>query len=181
MHCASCATIISKKIEVLNGVKSINVNTASDNASLEFDEQKISIEKMNSEIEKLGYSFSDQDQDKKRELLKMKHKVQFVLPVAVLVFIAMMWNILSEVLPAGSVSALPVPMSIFNIVTLILSTIVLFWVGQPFLKGVIRFIEYRVANMDTLIGIGTLTAYIYSVFVTLFPQTATLLLSLIHI
>jgi Cu2+-exporting ATPase/Cu+-exporting ATPase len=178
MHCASCATIISKKVGALSGVSNIDVNVATENANIEFDPEKVSIEKMNSEIEKLGYSFVDHNKykgeekskdEKQKELLEMKRKVYFVLPVAILVFILMMWNILAEAFPS-SIYKLPISMDLFNTISMILATVVIFWIGQPFLKGVLRFIKYRVANMDTLIGIGTLTAYIYSLVITLFPQ-----------
>jgi len=56
---------------------------------------------------------------------------------------------------------------------MVLASIVLFWIGQPFLQGVVKFAKYRVANMDTLIGIGTSVAYFYSVIITLFPQITT--------
>lgn len=46
----------------------------------------------------------------------------------------------------------------------------LFWVGNPFIQGIIRFAQYRVANMDTLVGMGTLTAFIYSMIITLSPE-----------
>ena len=188
MHCASCATIISKKISKLDGVKDINVNYATENAKLEFDQSKISVQKMNEEVEKLGYSLVDHeygqehshehkhksshnhesDLPKEKELLQMKRKVQFVLPIAILVFILMMWNIIASAF--SNVSAVPISMELFDTISMILATIVLFWIGQPFLKGVVRFIKYRVANMDTLIGIGTFSAYIYSLIITLFPQ-----------
>ena len=44
----------------------------------------------------------------------------------------------------------------------------LFVVGQQFLAGVWRFARYGAANMDTLVGIGTLTAFLYSIGVTAF-------------
>jgi Cu2+-exporting ATPase/Cu+-exporting ATPase len=53
----------------------------------------------------------------------------------------------------------------------ILATYSIFVVGVPYLKGTWRFIKYHVANMDTLVGIGTLTAFIYSLIVTAFEQT----------
>ena len=56
------------------------------------------------------------------------------------------------------------PMEKLNIGLMVLATIIMIWMGKPFLKGVINFIKYRVANMDTLIGIGTGVAYIYSLF-----------------
>ncbi|MEI6042029.1 MAG: heavy metal translocating P-type ATPase [bacterium] len=209
MHCASCAAIISKKIGTLDGVGDVNVNIATEKAVVEFDPEKTSIERMNNEIEKLGYTLSGENEsaihgmsrvedhgmgpgmenmseeehrvhtgigqskeEKNKELSEMRYKIWFVLPVAILVFIVMVWNILMKTLLSSYISEVPISMSLFNSITMILGTIVLFWIGQPFLQGVIRFIKYRVANMDTLIGIGTLTAYIYSIFITLFPQAA---------
>ncbi len=178
MHCASCATIITQKISKLEGVKNVNVNVATEKAQIEFDHQTIDVNKMNDEIKKLGYEFVDdhaqhlglnQTKDEKvSELARMKNKIRFVLPVAIAIFIIMIWDIVSKIIL--TVPAFVVPMEIFNPITMILATIVMFWVGQPFLQGVLRFIRYRVANMDTLIGIGTLTAYAYSVIVTLIPS-----------
>ncbi|MES2315065.1 MAG: heavy metal translocating P-type ATPase [Patescibacteria group bacterium] len=178
MHCASCATIITQKISKLEGVKNVNVNVATEKAQIEFDHQTIDVNKMNDEIKKLGYEFVDdhaqhlglnQTKDEKvSELARMKNKIRFVLPVAIAIFIIMIWDIASKIFSA--VPAFVVPMEIFNPITMILATIVMFWIGQPFLQGVLRFIRYRVANMDTLIGIGTLTAYAYSVIVTLIPS-----------
>jgi Cu2+-exporting ATPase/Cu+-exporting ATPase len=59
MHCASCASIITKKISKLSGVEHIDVNPGTEKAELYFDSQKISIEQINKTIEPLGYSFSD--------------------------------------------------------------------------------------------------------------------------
>ena len=175
MHCVSCASIIEKKISKLEGIESVNVNFATEKAGVEFDDKRISIKDMNEEIQKLGYSFVDQVEarslgGKNDELMEMKAKTQFVLPIALMVFVLMMWDISSKIFI--SIPNLPIPMSILNTISMILATVVLFWIGQPFLQGVVRFVKHRTANMDTLIGIGTLTAYIYSVFVTLFPSTA---------
>ena len=59
MHCASCASIITKKISKLSGVEHINVNPGTEKAELHFDAQKTSIGEMNKIIEPLGYSFSE--------------------------------------------------------------------------------------------------------------------------
>jgi Cu+-exporting ATPase len=60
----------------------------------------------------------------------------------------------------------------FNIAGLILATLTLFFYGREFLASLPRFAKTRVANMDTLIGIGSTVAFIYSVFVFLFPEIA---------
>ncbi|MCC7304556.1 cadmium-translocating P-type ATPase [bacterium] len=185
MHCASCATIISNKVSKLTGVNDINVNFATEKAQISFDDTAVSVHQMNNEIEKLGYTFLDENDsvtaqdhsmhtgineskdEKEKELLAMKIKTQFVLPVALLVFFLMMWDIGAKLF--SLIPNLPLPMSIFNTISMVLASIVLFWIGQPFLQGVVRFARYRVANMDTLIGIGTLVAYVYSMLITLFP------------
>ncbi len=184
MHCASCSAIITKKVSKLEGVDSVNVNYATEKAELVFDPTKISVSSMNHEINKLGYDFIDevsqtQDQDlsmeannskneKNKELLEIQKKMHFALPISLLVFFLMMWEIGAELFV--SVPNFPIPMSLYSVISMILATISLFWVGQSFLKGVLRFIKYRVANMDTLIGIGTSVAYIYSAFVVLLPE-----------
>ncbi|OGY34335.1 MAG: copper-translocating P-type ATPase, partial [Candidatus Andersenbacteria bacterium RIFCSPHIGHO2_12_FULL_45_11] len=52
-----------------------------------------------------------------------------------------------------------------------LATYVLFVVGKPYLLGFYRFLRYGKANMDTLIGIGTTAAFLYSFAVTAFEET----------
>ena len=187
MHCASCSAIITKKVSKLEGVDSVKINYATEKAELLFDLDKISVSKMNDEINKLGYSVIDEDSiedisgndvnksknEKQKELLEIKSKMYFALPVALLVFFLMMWEIGSKLF--AFVPNFPIPMNLHNAISLILGTILLFWSGQSFLKGVLRFIKYRVANMDTLIGIGTSVAYFYSVFVVLFPDIRLLL------
>ena len=185
MHCASCATIITNKVSKLGGVDAVNVNFATEKANVSFDDTIVSVHQMNNEIEKLGYTFVDETSshtmedhsmhtgineskdEKLKELLTMKTKTQFVLPIALLVFILMMWDIGAKLFT--SIPNLPLPMSIFNTISMVLASVVLFWIGQPFLQGVVKFAKYRVANMDTLIGIGTLVAYLYSISITLFP------------
>ena len=102
MHCASCATIITNKVSKLEGVDDINVNFATEKATVSFDDNVVTVPQMNNEIEKLGYAFVDEagshtvedhsmhtginetKDEKMKELLVMKTKTQFVLPIALL-------------------------------------------------------------------------------------------------
>jgi P-type Cu+ transporter len=199
MHCASCALVIEKKLSKTEGVSSVKVNYGTEKATIEYDKDKASLEKMSDSIKPFGYEFIESilpqeaacqipgtgindpglafaglqriDPAKQQKLLELedqKSKVQFALPLAIMVFILMMWEI-----AAKNISRVPnffLPHELYSIILLILSSVVLFWIGRPFLAGIGKFIRYRVANMDTLVGIGTLTAYLYSSFVLLFPQ-----------
>ena len=184
MHCASCAAIITKKLSKVEGIKEVNVNLATETAKLEFDSNSLTPEALNEVINKYGYSLEVEEppaalsaaapdstkkrEEKERELHTQLRKVQFALPVALLVFILMMWDIGSmffHVIPH-----LPISMELLNIFFMLLSTWMVFRTGAPFLHGIVMFIRSGAASMDTLIGIGTLTAYLYSAVITLIPS-----------
>lgn len=189
MHCASCANIITDRLEKLDGIKKADVSFTAEKARVEYDPEKISLEKMNNEIEKLGYvlspsemnmDYSDHSQhtgigvskkQKEQELMAQRTKIRFVFPVAIAVFIYMMWDITTRFF--DSLPSIPISMDISNVISLVVSSVVLFWIGKPFLLGVVRFVKYRAANMDTLIGVGTLAAYFYSAIIVLLPQIKT--------
>lgn len=196
MHCASCALTIEKAISKVDGVSSIQVNYGNEKAIIEFDKSKVDVTKMSERIKPFGYELMENtmpmpinhgnmsanehaehlglDQSKKeklKELEEQKNKVDFVLPVALMIFALMMWEIAAKSFPSN-IPAFFLPMQLYSTFMLVLSSIVLFWIGQPFLKGIVNFVQYKVANMDTLIGIGTLTAYLYSSFIVLFPNIA---------
>jgi len=188
LHCASCVTIVSKELLKISGVKSAEINLAAEKARIDFDEAQVSLQSMNEKISKLGYHLMTKDMimgesgnmdhsehlglnqtqnQKLLDLKKQKNKLSFALPPAAAIFLLMVWDISTKIFP--ELPRFSVPMEILNPVEMIIATIMLFWIGTPFLKGIVRFIRYRVADMDTLIGIGTATAYFYSLLATLFP------------
>jgi P-type Cu+ transporter len=183
MHCASCAAIITKKLSKVEGIKEVNVNLATETAKLEFDNNSLTPEALNEVVNKYGYSVEVEQPhakmadtvfdaakkraEKERELHNQLRKVQFALPVALLVFFLMMWDIGSmffHVIPH-----LPLSMELLNILLLLVSTWMVFRTGAPFLHGIVLFIRSGAASMDTLIGIGTASAWLYSSLITLIP------------
>jgi P-type Cu+ transporter len=183
MHCASCASVITKSLSALPHVHSVSVNYGTEKVVLDFDDTRVSIEMMNHEIGKLGYTLmprqnlsGDQDYQvtkKENDLKELKNKTEFMLPISFIMFAVMVWEILTTT--TVWMPVLPIPMEILNMISMILATVALFWVGKPYLLGVIRFVRHGVANMDTLIGIGTSVAYVYSSIVFLLPSLVSLL------
>jgi len=183
MHCASCAAIIQKKLSKVEGIREVNVNLATERATLEFEGNDLTPEVLNEVVNKYGYSLevekppvtfatvvSDSTrkrEEKERELQTQLRKVQFALPVALFVFLLMMWDIVSMVVHA--IPHLPISMEHLNILFMLLSTWMVFRTGRPFLHGMVMFFRSGAASMDTLIGIGTVTAYLYSALITLIP------------
>jgi Cu+-exporting ATPase len=109
---------------------------------------------------------TDSKQKKLDELASLASKTAFSLPLALLVFFVMVWDIAKMVIP---LPPFPIPMEVFTPILFLFASVILFWIGRQYISAVGRFIEFRVANMDALVGIGTLTAYIYSSSVLLFP------------
>lgn len=171
MHCASCGSIITRKLSKLSGVDSCHVNYATEDLSVSYDPQKVNPKVMDSEISKFGYNIIGVDKketSKDDELSILQSKVEFSFPVTIIFFVLMIWDISSNFVV--SVPKLPMPMQLFNTLSFLMSSVIMLWIGKPYIKAVARFATYKVANMDTLIGIGTLTAYIYSSLVFLVPE-----------
>jgi Cu2+-exporting ATPase/Cu+-exporting ATPase len=190
MHCASCAGIIEKTFRKTDGVKSAEVNYGTETVKLEIDESKVTPEQLSGKIEKLGYSLdlpttenmnmsSDEHsehlglnknkKEKLAELKSMKNKVVSAIPLAVISVFVMGWDILAQLKTVPEMSF--VWSEFFHHLLPIMATYTLFVVGKPYLLGVLRFLRYGKANMDTLIGIGTSVAFIYSFIVSAFEET----------
>ncbi len=107
---------------------------------------------------------------KEEELEKEKNKALFVFPLSIFVFIGMIWEIASQFF--NGVPLFPIPMRFYQLMLFFISTIVLFGPGKLFVTAFLQFLKVRRASMDTLVGIGTLTAYLYSSFILFFPRTA---------
>lgn len=182
MHCASCAVVIEKTFKKQPGVQAVEVNYGTETAKVSFDPGTTSAAALSKAIEKYGYSLvipaaagtaaaspamSDQA-DKRREVDDQRTQVMVVLPLAAISIFVMAWDLLGA---AHVVAMMPhVWMEVFHHLLPVMATYALFVVGRPFLAGVARFARYGAANMDTLVGIGTLAAFVYSLVVTALEQ-----------
>ena len=191
MHCASCAGIIEKTFKKTAGVELVEVNYGTETAKLAYDESKLSIHDLSEKIEKLGYSLdisktaeetgmsqdehmkhlglSQSKKEKLREVTDMRVKVISAIPLAIFSIFVMSWDIFAQykIWPEMNL----ITKEFVHHLLPIFATYALFVVGKPYLLGFYRFLRYGKANMDTLIGIGTSTAFLYSFIVTAFEET----------
>lgn len=177
MHCASCANVIESTLKATPGIENIEINYGTEQAKLLFDPAKISLESINQKIIPLGYSLlptnnnelaPQRGQEKIKELASLRQRLSSVLPLAVISILFMTWEI------GARFSWLPMigdsVMNLFHHLLPVMATYTLFIVGQPYLKGLYRFLRYGRANMDTLIGLGTVVAFIYSFILGAFAE-----------
>ena len=190
MHCASCAGIIEKTFKKTAGVQSVEVNYGTETAKVAFDDSKTNPHHLSKKIEPLGYSLvlptseemgmsADEHSahlglnqskiEKLAELSDMKTKVISSIPLTIFSIFVMAWEILAQSNLAPSIPY--VWSEFFHHLLPLMATYMLFVVGKPYLMGMYRFFRYGKANMDTLIGIGTSAAYLYSFVITALEET----------
>ena len=157
--------LLSKKIEPLG--YSLALDHLSEKTYDENDQTAESMG-MSADEHATHLGLSQSKKEKLAEVLDMKNKVWSAIPIAVFAAMVMGWDILAQYGLAGEMS--PVIDEFFHHLLPILATYVLFVVGRPYLLGFYRFLRYGKANMDTLIGIGTTVAFLYSFAVTAFED-----------
>jgi P-type Cu+ transporter len=185
MHCSSCASIIERTVKKIDGVENIVVNNGTENAKISFDESKTNPEDFNKKLGPLGYSLAEEmgmsadehaahtgigqsKTEKLAEIRDMKMKLMSAIPLAIIAAMVMGWEILAQY---GAVAEMNFTIEeLFHHLLPLMATYILFVVGKPYLLGFYRFLRYGKANMDTLIGIGTTAAFLYSFAVTAFEE-----------
>ncbi len=166
MHCASCVNVLERTLKKVDGVTDATVNLATNRATINCDENT-SEQALASAVKKKGYELvvdepmqSSHDHMNMGYDSKLKENVIVSLVLIGISSFIMLWEIF-----------LPMSYTIkefFHHLLPIFATYMMFVVGRPYLAGLWRFIKYRKADMDSLVGIGTLVAFIYSFAVTAF-------------
>ena len=180
MHCASCAGRIEKALGSSTGVVSTNVNFATSRATVQFDPQATNIETLSRVVRDLGYDVIASNSGKEhagaeemqatearvREAEYRQQQVRFIVALILTVPIAML-AMAGHLVPALE-DLLNFPGRAW--LELALTTPVLFWAGWEFFSGAWAAARHRVADMNTLVSLGTLSAYLYSVVATVAPH-----------
>ena len=172
MHCASCASSIESVTHSMSGVISSNVNFAIAQAVIEFDDKKISANAIQQKIQDIGFEAIlpeqvDGDRDKKLNLAETQDLTRKVCIGGVIGAILVIGS-----LPMMTGLQLPlIPEWLHNRwFQLALALPIQLWCGSSFYIGAWKAFKNHTATMDTLIGLGTLSAFCYSLTVTLNPN-----------
>ncbi|RYX85123.1 copper-translocating P-type ATPase [bacterium] len=181
MHCAACANRIERALNKAEGVEKANVNFATTRASVSFDPAITDPQRLREVVQKAGYdaivqepveeenegeSTSLQDaENAAREAEYASQKRHFFIALALTIPVAVM---------AMGGHLFPALERVFNFpgrawVELALTIPVLFWAGREFFVGAWSAARHRAADMNTLVAIGTLAAFLYSVVATFAP------------
>ena len=159
MACSACSANIEKKLNTLKGVNSASVSLPGRSALIDFNPQVISLEKMKSEINALGYDLvidkeTSVEEIEKREyvLLKRKTALSWLFSFAVMC-VSMRW------IDLGS-------RDVANQVALLIALANMLYCGRQFYVSSFRQLRHGSANMDTLVALSTGIAFLFSAFNT---------------
>lgn len=165
MTCASCSSSIEKAISRKKGIKSAVVNLSTERLTVEFDENIILLDQIEEIILKLGYgidksessSYLDKNIHTKKILIRFIISLIFTVP---LLYISMGHMFSYEVVDFLNHEKNPLNFTIAQFILVIPVLIV----GTPFFKkGIKSLINFK-PNMDSLITIGTISAFLYSLY-----------------
>lgn len=147
MHCASCAKLIEKKLNKVDGVESATVNYANEVATINIGEGVKDADLENAVIG-AGYRVGvNPEEEKKKELKILKTKVIISSIISTIIMIL------------GFIGN-----SISPVYSFVLASIVQFWAGGEFYLATWSGLKNRTTSMDTLVSIGTSSAYFYSIY-----------------
>lgn len=179
MTCASCVARVEKSIGKIEGVKNVAVNLANEKATFEVDENLSLLSSIEKAVEEAGYKidFSElrknqNESDSKNhpspiDIFYSELKKDFVIALIFtvpifLISMGMMWEKFQLFLN--------LPLESVNKILFLLTVPVVFISGKRFFQIFFNNLRHKSADMNSLVAIGTGSAFIYSTIITLFPE-----------
>ena len=163
MTCSACSNGLEKYLNKQKGVKKAEVNLVMATALIEY-EDNLKIEDLNRMVQEAGFKSLGEKNDKKENKNELIKVIIFSILGIILMYISM-----------GAMINLPVPEiidmnknpNIYSIVIAILSFVFLIY-GFDIIKNGIKNIIHKMPNMDSLVGIGVLVNFLYSLWNIIF-------------
>lgn len=168
MHCASCVYANEKALRSIPGVREAVVNLATGKATIVSD-TKTDDKAIKKAVNSVGYEAMIEDsrdlddeikKEKAKEFKKLKIKTTISLTLAAVI----VWGSFPGIMDFAP----PIFKDFFF--QMAAAGVVQFWAGLDFYKAAIASLKNRLANMDTLVALGTTVAFVYSVFVAFYPD-----------
>ena len=165
MACSVCAANVERKLNSLDGINSATVSLAGRTALVDFNPEQITLEDMKREISNAGYDLVIEEDRSAEEinrreftLLKRKTIGSWILSLLVMAF-SMGW------ISVGAESELAAR-NINNQMALINALVNMIWCGKGFYISAWKQLKHATANMDSLVALSTMIAFLLSAFNT---------------
>lgn len=165
MACSVCAANVERKLNSLDGINSATVSLAGRTALVDFNPEQITLEDMKREISNAGYDLVIEENRSAEEinrreftLLKRKTIGSWIFSLLVMAF-SMGW------ISMGAESELAAR-NLNNQMALIIALVNMIWCGKGFYISAWKQLKHATANMDSLVALSTMIAFLLSAFNT---------------
>ena len=165
MACSVCAANVERKLNSLDGINSATVSLAGRTALVDFNPEQITLEDMKREISNAGYDLVIEEDRSAEEinrreftLLKRKTIGSWIFSLLVMAF-SMGW------ISVGAESELAAR-NINNQMAMIIALVNMIWCGKGFYISAWKQLKHATANMDSLVALSTMIAFLLSAFNT---------------
>lgn len=166
MYCAACANSVQKVLSRQKGVQSASVNFATGTAQIDFNPDETDTAKLKTALQAVGYDLDIEETQEAQEHLDEIHE-KYYKELKYKVIGSLIFSI-----PLVIIGMTPALMHLpyANYLMWILATPVVLYFGKDFFMRAFKQLKHKTFNMDTLVSLSAGTAYIYSLFNTLYPQ-----------
>ncbi|MBQ2938095.1 MAG: copper-translocating P-type ATPase [Clostridia bacterium] len=163
MTCSACSNGLEKYLNKQNGVYNAAVNLVMANATVEYDEKILNQEKVEEFVKQAGFKSLGEFKEIKIESRSKKEKVKFI--IFTLLAIILMYISMGHMINLPTITFLDPHESTTNyMICLLLLTICFMFYGFDIIKNGYKNLIHKMPNMDTLVGIGVITSFLYSVY-----------------
>ncbi|MBM4270679.1 MAG: copper-translocating P-type ATPase [Deltaproteobacteria bacterium] len=174
MTCAACVKRVETALRAINGVTDVAVNLATGRATITHSEFWGGVAALEKTVSDQGYEFlgliiEDREdpitQAREKEIKELRTKFAVGAVLSILIFMGSMQHWFPFLRA--------IPREIMLIFLFIMTTPVVFWVGNRFFTGAWKAARQRATDMNTLVAVGALAAYLYSLLATFTPRIFT--------
>ena len=163
MTCSACSNGLEKYLNKQEGIKKASVNLVMANASIEYDEKLLNIDNLNEFVRKAGFKSLGEFKEIKIEGKNKKEKIKFI--IFTILAIILMYIAMGHMLNLPTLSIIDVNKNaILYTICLFIFAIIFMIYGYDILKNGYKNLIHKTANMDTLVGIGVVSSFLYSVY-----------------
>lgn len=162
MHCAGCAANVEKTVKKLPGVTDASVNFATNTLSVSYDADKLTPGEIRAAVLAAGYDLIVEEilkEERREEAQQIRYQRLKRKVIGAWIF----------VIPMLLFSMVLMHMPYSNIIQLLLALPVMILFGNSFYRNAWKQAKLGRSNMDTLVALSTLIAFLFSVFNTFFP------------
>ena len=163
MTCSACSNGLEKYLNKQDGIISAGVNLVMANATIEYDEQMLNQTKIEEFIKKAGFKSLGEFKEIRQDSKSKKEKIKFI--AFTILAIALMFISMGHMINLPTIPFLDPHTNTTNyMMTLLVLTIAFIIYGFDIIKNGYKNLIHKTPNMDTLVSIGVITSFIYSIY-----------------